>query len=115
MTAQQRRRTYADRENLLAALEWSWHEGDARAALQLVMIQSTTWMCAGDVQGRQWLERVLAEPEPAVHPARVRALLALAQTLHDSGAEGSASTTSSIRRRRLPIASTTPSSERRAR
>ena len=68
-------------ENFLAALEWSWQEGDVIAATRLVVIQTTSWMCMGDAQGREWLERVLAEPEPAVHPARARALIQLALSL----------------------------------
>ena len=43
----------------------------------------------GDAQGREWLERVLAQPEPAVHPARARALIQLALSLHDAGRPGS--------------------------
>jgi hypothetical protein len=86
MTAQQRRRAYADRESLIAALEWAWLEGDAAAALRLVVIQTVSWMCVGDAQGREWLERVLATPTLAVHPARARALNGLALSLNDSGA-----------------------------
>jgi predicted ATPase len=85
MTAQQRRRVYADRLNLRAALEWSWDQGDARAALELVVVHAVSWMMPGDVTARAWLERVLAESEPAAHPDRVRALSELALTLGDSG------------------------------
>ncbi|MDQ1424507.1 MAG: hypothetical protein QOD72_2005, partial [Acidimicrobiaceae bacterium] len=85
MTAQTRQQVHVDRENYRAALEWSWQDGDTTAALRLVVVQTLSWMCVGDAQGREWLERVLAEPEPAEHPARVRALSALALSLHDSG------------------------------
>jgi tetratricopeptide (TPR) repeat protein len=89
MTAQKRQQAYADRENLIAALEWSWEEGNPTAALRLVVIQAVSWMCMGDAQGREWLERVTAQPEPAVHPARARALNALAHSLSDSGRQDS--------------------------
>jgi tetratricopeptide (TPR) repeat protein len=85
MTSQERRRAYSDRENLRAALEWSWREGDVSAALRLTAIEAVSWMCPGDAQSREWLERVLAEPDPAVDPSRVRALTSLALSLHDSG------------------------------
>ena len=85
MTAQERERACADRENLIAALEWSWCEGDDAAALRLVTIQSTTWMAAGDAEGREWLERVLAQPGPSSDPWRARALHELARSLSDAG------------------------------
>ena len=85
MTAQQRRRAYADRDNLRAALDWSWQQGDSTAALQLVATQAMAWMCPGSAQERAWLQRVLGEPEPALHPARVQALVCLAINVHDAG------------------------------
>jgi predicted ATPase/DNA-binding SARP family transcriptional activator len=84
MTAQHRQRASADRGSLIAALEWSWREGNATAAMHLVVMQANSWMCVGDAQARAWLERVLAEPEPAVHPARTRALCLLALSLTDA-------------------------------
>ena len=99
MTAQQRRTLYADRQNLRAALEWSWDHGDAGAALELVVVQAVSWMAPSDATAQAWLERVLAEPETAMHPARVAALTELAITLGDSGTGAAvASTTSSPRR-----------------
>ena len=89
MTARKRHQAHADREDLFAALEWSWQQGDIIAATRLVVIQTTSWMCMGDAQGREWLERVVAQPERAVHPARARALSALALSLHDAGRPGS--------------------------
>ena len=74
MTAQQRRSLYADRQNLRAALEWSWDQGDAGAAMELVVVQAVSWMTPSDATAQAWLERVLAEPKTAMHPARVCAL-----------------------------------------
>jgi predicted ATPase/DNA-binding SARP family transcriptional activator len=85
MPAQKRHQAHADRDNFFAALEWAWREGDLIAATRLVVIQTTSWMCMGDAQGREWLERILAQPEPMVHPARARALIALALSLNDAG------------------------------
>jgi predicted ATPase len=78
------RRIFADQANYRAALEWSWQQRNIAAALHLVVVQINTWMWVGDPQGRQWLERVLAEPEPANDPARVYALAEAAVMLHDS-------------------------------
>jgi predicted ATPase/DNA-binding SARP family transcriptional activator len=84
-TAQQRRRLYADRQNLQAALEWSWEVGDMGAALELAMVQAVTWMMPSNATAKTWLERLLAEPGTAQHPARMRAVVELAMTLGDSG------------------------------
>jgi hypothetical protein len=104
MTAEARQQTYADRENYRAALEWSWQDGDTTAALRLVVVQTISWLCIGDAQGREWLERVLAEPEPSEHPARARALGALALSLHDSGT-GPADRADALLRARQPLPS----------
>ena len=85
MTAQQRRRAYADRPNLRAATEWSWERGDAGAALELVVFQADSWMLPGDAQVQTWLERVLVDPQVATHPMRCRALTMLVLTLADCG------------------------------
>ena len=83
MTSQEREQVFVDREDLIAALEWSWHEGDDAAALRLVVIQSMCWMYTGDVQVREWLERVVADPVPLPLAARARALNELALVLSD--------------------------------
>jgi tetratricopeptide (TPR) repeat protein len=85
MSAQERQALAEGRDDLLAALAWSFEQGDAVAAAQLVVVLAVSWMCPGDAQGRAWLERVLATPEPVVHPARVRTLVSLALILHDAG------------------------------
>lgn len=79
-------RIFADEPNYRAALEWSWRHSNIEAALCLVAIQSGMWVQTGDPQGRPWMERVLAEPEPAEHRARAMVLGAMAVALqHDSG------------------------------
>jgi predicted ATPase/DNA-binding SARP family transcriptional activator len=85
MTAQQRRRAYADRSNIRAATEWSWENDDAGAALGLVVFQADCWMLSGDAQVRMWLERVLVHPQVASHELRCRALNLLVLTLADCG------------------------------
>jgi predicted ATPase/DNA-binding SARP family transcriptional activator len=85
MTAQQRRRAYADRPNIRAATEWSWEHDDAAAALVLVAFQADCWMLPGDAQVRTWLERVLVHPQVASHELRCRALNLLVLTLADCG------------------------------
>ena len=74
----QTRRLFAERANYRAALDWSWRERDSMATLGLVVLLGGTWLRAGDPQGRQWFERVLAEPEPVDHWARAEALTLLA-------------------------------------
>ena len=58
-------------ENFRAALEWSWDERDIEAASRLVAALGHSWFVAGDPQGREWLERVVADPQRAVHRSRV--------------------------------------------
>ena len=50
------------------------------------MVVANSRVFGGEIEGRrQWLERVLARPEPAEHPARVHAEVVLAQVINESG------------------------------
>jgi predicted ATPase/DNA-binding SARP family transcriptional activator len=80
----QTRRLVAERANYLAALEWSWRRGDFESALLLLGLHRGIWLRSGDPQGREWLERVLAAPEPRDHWARAESLAVLAHIIHDS-------------------------------
>ncbi|MFN0090203.1 MAG: ATP-binding protein [Acidimicrobiales bacterium] len=77
-------RVAADQENFSAALEWSWSESDIEAATRLVAALSASWLFAGDPQGREWSERVVAASAVVEHRSRVYALIYLAFMLHDS-------------------------------
>ncbi len=85
LSAQQRRRAYADRVHLRVATEWSWEQGEAAAALELVTFQVESWMLPRDAEMLMWLERVLADPAAAAHPLRSRVLALLVLTLADCG------------------------------
>jgi predicted ATPase/DNA-binding SARP family transcriptional activator len=78
------RQCLADLGNYRAALEWSWHQRDIEAALQLLIAHFPVMFWAGYPDAVVWLERVLAEPEPAEHRARAIELARLALVLHDS-------------------------------
>jgi len=78
------RRNLDDLGNFRAALEWSWREGNIKAALQLLVAHFPIMFWAGYPDAVVWLERILAEPEPAEHPARAVELSRLALVLHDS-------------------------------
>jgi predicted ATPase/DNA-binding SARP family transcriptional activator len=78
------RRNLDDLGNYRAALEWSWRRGDIEAALQLLVAHFPIMFWAGYPDALAWLERVLAEPEPAEHRARAVELSRLALVLHDS-------------------------------
>jgi tetratricopeptide (TPR) repeat protein len=78
------RRNLDDLGNFRAALEWSWGQGDIEAALQLLVAHFPIMFWAGYPDAVVWLERILAEPEPAEHPARAVELSRLALVLRDS-------------------------------
>ncbi|MFT4037492.1 MAG: tetratricopeptide repeat protein [Thermomicrobiales bacterium] len=77
---QRRTRDHLDRDlpNLRTALAWGLrHDGDL--ALRIASALAPFWELQGDMtEGRQWLERALALPEPATGPAHVAALIAAA-------------------------------------
>ncbi len=74
----------ADFDNYRAALEWSWEHGDIEASLILIAPQSQARIDNRDLRLRQWLETILAEPEPSTHPARAQALIMLALIVQES-------------------------------
>jgi predicted ATPase/DNA-binding SARP family transcriptional activator len=78
------RRNLDDLGNYRAALDWSWREGDIEAALQLLVAHFPIMFWAGYPDAVVWLERVLAEPEPAEHWARAVELSRLALVLQAS-------------------------------
>jgi predicted ATPase/DNA-binding SARP family transcriptional activator len=78
------RRVRTDLANLRAAMVWSWAERELEAALRLLVVQFPFWFWTGSPDALEWLERVLAEAEPADHRDRAIALARLALTLHDS-------------------------------
>jgi hypothetical protein len=51
----------SEQENLRAALEWAWREGDLPGALRLISAQSMFWLWGGHFEGCNWTERVVAE------------------------------------------------------
>jgi tetratricopeptide (TPR) repeat protein len=85
LSAQKLRRVAADQENFRAALAWSWSDGNFEAALRLVAAMSASWTWRGDPQGGEWMELVLAEPEPRDHRARVQVLSNFPLMLYDLG------------------------------
>ncbi|MDT7625287.1 MAG: hypothetical protein QOF99_6188, partial [Pseudonocardiales bacterium] len=79
-----------DFENFRGALEWSWAERDAEAILRLLHTHWVPWYWSGSLEGRDWIERVLGEPEFAVprladHPGHVDAMAAQAVFLAVNG------------------------------
>jgi len=81
----------ADFENFRAALDWSWAQRDAEAILRLLHTHWVTWYWSGSLEGRDWIERVLSEPEFAVprladHPGHIDAMVAQAVFLAVEGA-----------------------------
>jgi predicted ATPase/DNA-binding SARP family transcriptional activator len=74
----------ADFDNYRAALERSWEHGDIEASLILIAPQSQARIDNRDLRVRQWLETILAEPEPSTHPARAQALIMLALIVQES-------------------------------
>ena len=81
----------AEHDNLRAALTWL-EGGDAEAALQLAGHLSPYWFFRGHlVEGRGWLERLLALGRQASGPVRARALFGLGRIAHQRGEYGGAS------------------------
>ena len=66
-------------DNMRAALDWSISDGHATTGLRLAIAMSWYWQHRGHlVEGREWLERLLAAPLEGTDDAlRARALLAM--------------------------------------
>jgi predicted ATPase/DNA-binding SARP family transcriptional activator len=72
------RRIGIDVDNFRAALRWSWAAGDDEAVAVLASAQAYYWAMEASVEGRDWLERVLAMPATPLRAAVVaRVQLAL--------------------------------------
>ncbi len=72
-------RLEAEHDNLRAALTWAYAQGEAELALRLAYAAWRFWWMRSHLdQGRLWLERALALPDPgdAVSALRVRTLAA---------------------------------------
>jgi predicted ATPase/DNA-binding CsgD family transcriptional regulator len=70
----------ADRDNLSAAIGWALDTSAADRALALCVHLVFAWVLRGRYwDGQAWLRRALATAEHGIHPARARALQALAQ------------------------------------
>jgi predicted ATPase/DNA-binding SARP family transcriptional activator/DNA-binding CsgD family transcriptional regulator len=76
-----------EHDNMREALSWSLEQGEARVSLRFGASLGRFWHAGGyPSEGIWWIERVLAEGEPAASPARVKALEGmgwLAQALGD--------------------------------
>jgi predicted ATPase/DNA-binding SARP family transcriptional activator len=73
-----------DHDNFRAALEWSLSAGD-QAGPRLVLALEGFWLARGLLaEGRDWLERALAQPVPD-QPARAGLLRLLGTVLYDAG------------------------------
>jgi len=77
-------RLAAEIENIRAALAWSIASGLSQSGLRLAVRLFWFWRITGHREGREWLERLLAE---ALQPSadRVQALLRLAALTGDVG------------------------------
>ena len=51
-----------DYANFMAALEWSWANGDHDAAIVLAAALSTYWYMTGHPEACEWMERIVALP-----------------------------------------------------
>ncbi len=69
-----------EHDNLRAALEWTLESGQIEQGLRLATALGRFWELRGHLsEGRTWLDRLLALPDPAVTSlTRTRALLAVA-------------------------------------
>ncbi len=78
----------SEQENLRAALEWAWREGDFAAALSLISAQSMFWLWGGHFEGCDWTERVVAEAKRLGVPVPWVILAALGMLLQTFGRAG---------------------------
>jgi predicted ATPase/DNA-binding SARP family transcriptional activator len=70
-------RVEAELENIRAALVWSLDQPGAEPAMRLAGTLRHFWLMRGYlVEGRDWLERALSQPEPADPAVRVKAIFA---------------------------------------
>jgi non-specific serine/threonine protein kinase len=70
----------AENGNLRAALEWSLTDGDVKAGLRLAVGLGQFWFMRGHLfgEGREWLEKILSQPEAQEQKeVRARAFLSL--------------------------------------
>ena len=75
--------TRVERDNLLAALEWSLERGDGESSLAIVSGVYPSWF---DLRRtRQWAERALALPSERATPRRAASCLALGESAQFTG------------------------------
>jgi predicted ATPase/DNA-binding SARP family transcriptional activator len=77
-----------EQENLRAALEWAWREGDLDAALRLIAAQSQFWLWGGHFEGCDWSDRVVKEAKKRGVPLPWLVLSSLGMLLQTFGRAG---------------------------
>jgi tetratricopeptide (TPR) repeat protein len=80
-------RLESEHGNLRAALRWALDQGEDAIALRLGAALWRFWLVRGHlIEGRQWLENILAATDPSVVPAvRAQALNAVGTFAHNQG------------------------------
>jgi predicted ATPase/DNA-binding SARP family transcriptional activator/DNA-binding CsgD family transcriptional regulator len=87
-------RLEGEHDNLREALSWVLERGEGRTALRLVAALWRFWFLRGYLsEGISWMERVLAEGEPAASPSRVKALEGMGWIFQYQGDQVRAKTT----------------------
>ncbi|MGH8974896.1 MAG: ATP-binding protein, partial [Acidimicrobiia bacterium] len=62
LSARRLRWCAAESDNVLAALEWAWEQGDSEAVARLAVPQFCYWYFSGMPDGVEWLERAVSAP-----------------------------------------------------
>ena len=89
LSSQSLRGAGREQENLRAALEWTWGEGDYEAACQLALGMWLFWYWSGDPHGLDWVQQIFALPEVSVsNPIHVLAFAHCLMALESGGTPG---------------------------
>jgi predicted ATPase/DNA-binding SARP family transcriptional activator len=71
----------AESDNVLAALEWAWEQGDNDIVARIAVPQALYWYFSGTPDAVEWLDRAVAAPLPDEPFLRVQARVGLASIL----------------------------------
>jgi len=85
MSSERLRWAAAESDNVLAALEWAWEQGDSDTVARIAVPQSLYWYFCGMPDAVEWLERAVAAPLPDEPFLRVQARVGLAAVLTTIG------------------------------
>lgn len=104
LSARRLRWCAAESDNVLAALEWAWEQGDSEAVARLAVPQFCYWHFSGMPDAVEWLERAVSAPRCDDPVVRVQARLGLNTVLMNVGDRDSVTRSGAMQKEALALA-----------